>query len=116
MRKDDTNYLPITLVIIVLVIIVLGSILAFSWGGGMMGMGMMGGGGVFMFIPFLFILLLVLIVIWALERRPTQHYASYPAYQTSEDPLLVLNQRFARGEITRELYLQMKNDMMEKKG
>ncbi len=111
MKNEDTNYLPIALLIIVLVIIVLGVTAAFSWGGGMMGMM---GGGFFMFIPFLFILLLVLFVIWALDRRPTQYYASYPAYQPSEDPLLVLNQRFARGEITRDLYLQMKSDISGK--
>lgn len=111
MKNEDTNYLPIALVIMVLVIIVLGVTATFSWGGGMMGMM---GGGFFMFIPFLFILLLVLFVIWALDRRPTQYHASYPAYQPSEDPLLVLNQRFARGEITRDLYVQMKGDIVGK--
>lgn len=111
MKNEDTNYLPIALVIIVLVVIVLGVTAAFSWGGGMMGMM---GGGFFMFIPFLFILLLILFVVGALDRRPTQYYAPHTAYQPSEDPLLVLNQRFARGEITRDLYLQMKSDILGK--
>ncbi len=116
MKDDDTNYLPVAILIIILVIIVLGITASFSWGGGMMGMGMMGGGWIFMFIPFLLVLLLVLFVIGALDRRPTQYYPSHPTHQPSDDPLLMLNQRFAKGEVTRELYLQMKNDIMEKKG
>ncbi len=111
MKSDDTNFLPVAILIVILVIIVLGIIVSFSWNGGMMGMM---GGGFFMFIPFLFILLLVLFVIWALDRRPTQYYPSHPTHQPSEDPLLVLNQRFARGEITRDLYLQMKSDISGK--
>ena len=54
-------------------------------------------------------LLLIGGIAYALGWRP-QFNQTWPA-QTSQTPLEILNARYARGEITREVYDQMRQDL-----
>jgi len=83
----------------------------------MMGRGMMGGWGyptgigwgfmfAGMFVPFLFIVLLVV----------GAYFLLAPRKQTSEadTALSILNERYAKGELTREQYIEMKQHLSKK--
>lgn len=96
----------ITIVLAVLVgVILVVPVLSMSiWGFGMMGPGMMGpgvtgrgmmGGGYWPLMAFLLLAGVVLLVV-ALSRR------------TGPDPLELLKQRLAKGEVTREQYEELK--------
>lgn len=110
-------------VVLVLVLLLIGLLFIVPmfgmtmWGPMMMGRGMMGGwayptriGWGFMFagilIPFLFIVLLVVGAYLLLARRE----------QPSEvgTALNILNERYAKGEITKEQYLEMKQHLTKK--
>jgi len=105
----------ITVAVVVLIILLLG-LLA---GGGMMGAGMMGYGAYF-FSPLWGILTLVLwilvivgivlLVAWLLRRRPATARGPDTG---STNALDLLRERYARGEITREEYEQMRRDLEE---
>ena len=82
------------------------------WGWGMDGFG---GGGMFlmMIVLLLFFVGLVALVglgIWALVRSSRRGSAA--PLGTGGRALDVLQERYARGEITREQYEQMKRDLM----
>ena len=85
--------------------------------GPMMGCGMMGGWGypggigwgftfVGMLIPFLFIILVVVGAYFLLAHRGETG--------ESQRALTVLNERYAKGEITKEQYLEMKEHLAKK--
>jgi len=112
-----------TAVVLVLVLLLVGLLLIvpmfgmWMWGPTMMGGGMMGGwsyvpgwnwGFMFagMLVPLLFIILLVIGAYMLLSRQkePTE----------SEKAIVILNERYARGEITREQYLEMKENLAKK--
>ncbi len=86
-------------------------------GYGMMGGGMMGGGWLVMLIPLLAVVFLIFSLVPGLseEARPDQGYyppgGSQPPYQAPYSSLDVLSQRYARGEISRDDYLRMRNDI-----
>lgn len=72
-------------------------------------MGYFGGmAGPWMFVPILFWLLVlagIVFVVYALARRQPVGAGG------ADDPLRVLSARYARGEIDREQYLKMREDM-----
>jgi putative membrane protein len=112
----------ITIGVVLLIVLIVGAsaLIPFVWGrgigGGYMGRGMMGGfGSPFMFMGgigmILFWVLLIGGAIWfvqALGRasRPTK--ADLPSV---ESPLDILKRRYAKGEITKEQFEEMKNDL-----
>lgn len=65
----------------------------------------MWGGGVF--FALLFLLLFALCISFFLVRRPWRWYH----YYFEEDPLEILKRRYARGEITKEEYERMREDL-----
>jgi putative membrane protein len=75
------------------------------------------GFALFLFFPWLILIILFIFIWWIVRavfgwphRRYYYHYNQYPpAYQRT--PEEVLDQRYAHGEITREEYLRMKEDM-----
>ncbi len=71
----------------------------------MMSLGLL---SVFVVIAIIFLILisLVVLVVWAMRRTSSSGGAARP--QTARD---VLELRYARGEITREQYQQMKEDL-----
>lgn len=80
---------------------------------------MMLGGG--MFLGWIFLLLFLVLIggvigggIWRLNRSGgagPAHVQQRPA-APNEDPLEILRRRYARGEITREEYASMREDLM----
>jgi putative membrane protein len=102
------NLIQITIVLIVAVTglaIIFGLLGGGLTGGGMMG-GMMGFGGLFMLIPVVFVILLI----YALVDRDRPTYLAGTCYEI-ENPTQVLEHRYARGELSREDYLRMRDDL-----
>ena len=76
----------------------------------------MGWGGMFMGFLFLllllgFLALLVGLVIWAIVRGRSGRTGLERSVTQHESPLDTLHRRYARGEISREEYLAMKQDL-----
>ncbi|MDH4179550.1 MAG: SHOCT domain-containing protein [Armatimonadota bacterium] len=76
------------------------------WGPGM-GWGVMICGGA---IGLLFLIALVVLVIWLITRTSTGKPSTERPSQT---PLEILKERYARGEITEEEYLEMRDRLRE---
>ncbi len=97
-------------VVFVVLIGILPALMWGLWGGGHMhGMMGMGYGGWFMpLIPFAFLVLLVLGVYYLLKEF-TRTERAVPSH--SERTLEILKERYASGEITREEYLKMKEEL-----
>jgi len=97
MNSRDTTFIRA----VVLGVILLVPVLSMSiWGYGMMGPGMMGWGmmgGYGLLIVFLVLLGIVLLVLETVRRG-----------SSGPDPLEILKQRLARGEVTREQYEEFK--------
>jgi putative membrane protein len=108
--------------VVLLLILIVGAsmLIPFAWGrgfgGGFMGRGMMGGfGSPFMFMGglgmIIFWVLLIGAGIWfvqSLGRAPGPATANSP---TGESPLDILKRRYAKGEISKEQFEEMKRDL-----
>lgn len=107
MSKKKTDYLWLVIIIIAggIAILLIGS----PWNPFMVGMGMMGFGWGFMFlIPLAFLVLMVLGAYYLVtEFTRTNRSAS----RQNQRPLGILKERYAKGEITREQYLKMKEEL-----
>jgi len=68
---------------------------------GMMGGGMMGFGWPFMFLP----VILIIVIIFALSDR------NNVSYYDGENPMGVLERRYANGKISRNEYCRIKDDI-----
>lgn len=69
----------------------------------------MGYGG--MFIMMLIVLVLIVVVIYAVTRATQGKGDSDSLIDTREPPLEILKRRYAKGEITKEQFEQMKKDL-----
>ncbi len=77
----------------------------------MMGFGMMGGFGLIgLIINIAIIVGIVLLVVWAV-RRSSGGMNHLNQSAGTQSPREILQARYARGEITREQYQQMVNDL-----
>jgi putative membrane protein len=80
-------------------------------------MDMMGGGMTwFFFLMMLFGLLvfvgIILLAVWAIARwTGTDRLRPSPASSPPDDPLTILQRRYARGEITRDEYERIRSDL-----
>jgi len=106
-KKTDLIWLFVVLLVLIGILPVL---MWGSWGSYMPGMmGMMGYGWGFMFlIPVAF---LVLIALGAYHLITEFTRTGRPASSHGERALEILKERYAKGEITREQYLKMKEEM-----
>lgn len=95
-RSDLRNPVFPVLALLLAVALVLGAM--GLWGGGWGGAAMMGFGPLFMLVP----LLLLVALIYALTQRNEER---------KEDARDVLERRYAQGEMTREEYLQKRDDL-----
>ena len=96
--RDITIILAVVLGVILLVPVLSMSIWGYGMmGPGMMGRGMMGGRSYGLLIVFLVLLGIVLLVLETVRRG-----------SSGPDPLEILKQRLARGEVTREQYEEFK--------
>lgn len=77
-------------------------------GGGMMGFGSFGLIGLLFNLAI--IVGIVVLVVWAV-RRFTNGTSNWNQSSGSQSPREILQARYARGEITREQYQQMLNDL-----
>jgi len=96
-NKDSTLWILIALLAVVILLS----------GGGMMGFGMgsgMGFGAIIMLLFWGAIIWLIISLINATTKK---------SEETSESALNILKKRYARGEITREQYLEMEKELME---
>ncbi len=67
------------------------------------------------FIVLFVIMFLVRILFWGLFGVPRWRYMRYGWVNEPRSSQRILDDRYARGEITREQYLQMKDDLMRGK-
>ena len=119
---DWTNRDSVLKILVVAVVSIIGLVVlsGLFWGGtgyGMMGGGMMGGGWLVMLIPLLAVVFLIFSLVPGLseEAQPAQEYcppgSPQQPYQATYASLDVLSQRYARGEISRDDYLRMRDDI-----
>lgn len=81
-------------------------------GGGMMGLGGFGllGGLIGLILNLVIVIGIVVLVIWAVKRF-TSGGTSWNQPSGSQSPREILQARYARGEITRDQYQQMLQDL-----
>ncbi|MCJ7622518.1 MAG: SHOCT domain-containing protein [Anaerolineaceae bacterium] len=67
--------------------------------------------GAFFFLAF--VLLLVVFVVWLARSSASgkNRFLSHPSVRSDNSPLEILDQRYARGEIDRVQYQQIKDDL-----
>ncbi|NOX65653.1 MAG: SHOCT domain-containing protein [Chlorobi bacterium] len=71
--------------------------------------GMFGGG---MWFSWLFWIILIVVVVWAIIQFGNRNQPTNITNNTErETPLDILKKRYAKGEITKEEYERMKNDL-----
>jgi putative membrane protein len=109
-KEKDLILLFVVIAVLIVILPVLMWGLWGAWGGHMQGMGgMMGYGWGFMsLLPFAFLVLLVLGAYYLLKEFTSAERA--PPSQ-GERALAILKERYARGEITREEYMKMKEEL-----
>ncbi len=102
------RWLGLALVVAIGLMVVFGTLAMTTYGGyyGMMGSAAWPWGLLMMAVPGVFLVLLLLAALGGLEGRPTAD-----AYAATGSPVEILNQRYARGELTREDYLRIRDDL-----
>jgi len=110
---DKGKDLVVLLVVVAVLIVILPMLMWGLWGGSSMygmGGGMMGyGGGFVPLLPFAFLVLLVVGVYYLLKEVTGTESAAAPS--NGEKALEILKERYARGEITRDEYQKMKEEL-----
>lgn len=111
---DATRGLVLTMTVLILLVLLMPMLWGGMMMGGMMGPGMMGAWGtpvqpwwgVVSGIMWLLILVgLGLVVVWAVRQAAPEQT------QATREPLAILKERYARGELTREQFEQMRRDL-----
>lgn len=108
-KTNPLTWLAVALVVAIALMAVLGSWAMGTYGGyyGMMGSGSWGWAMLMMGIPAVILVVILLAALGGL-REPVAYQASAsPAQQ----PLEIVEQRYARGELTREDYLKLRDDL-----
>lgn len=107
-KRDPLTWLAAALVVAIVLMAVFGGLAMATYGGsyGMMG-GSWGWGIVMMAVPGV-VLILILIAALGGLREPL----ASPAYvYPPQNPLEILEQRYARGELARDDYLRIRDDL-----
>ena len=112
MRDNDSNQILFIIMVIVLIALVLGFV-GIAFGGGMMGFGMMGFSPFFMLFPVLFFILIVILIARAVDSGPRIYQVPQTHSPPSLDPGHVAQERYARGEISRDEFLKIIEDLRE---
>lgn len=111
-RTRTLIWLVIAFVVAVAALAIIG---ALTWSGTDNGYGMMGGGDwgwamALMVVPAILLILIIVYAIVGVEERPA--YNTQPVYvQPQPSPLEILNQRYARGEISNEEYERIRSQL-----
>lgn len=101
MSEKDLTVILIGIFLIFLVVIALGMFI-----GPTMGPGMMGYGFGWMGFGMIFWILIIVLILYFLFRRTEE-----PIRSEKERALNILKERYAKGEITKEQYLEMKKEI-----
>lgn len=108
-RRNPVAWLGIALVVALALMALLGVLTMSSYTGyGMMG-GYWGWGLLMMGAPAVFLIVILVIALGGLEDRGARPVVGYPSQDGMA--LRVLEDRYARGELTREQYIQMRADL-----
>lgn len=111
-RMSPLAWLGIALVVAIGLMVAFGTLGLTTYGGyyGMMGSGAWGWGVVMMAVPAVILIVILLAALGGLREPVTP--VSYPAYAPPpSNPMEVLEQRYARGELNREDYLRIREDL-----
>jgi len=107
----------IALVVVLIVLLLMGLFVTSAWGGGMM----VSGTGASWMISVMLIGVLVFVVLLVFlatgretVREPSYAYP-YPIRPPESNALEILDARYARGEITRDEYLRMRQDLEQRR-
>jgi putative membrane protein len=104
MAEKRNDLVAVVVIIVALAIVI--PLLAWGWMGGM---GMMGyGGGAMMLVPIAFVILIAMGVYFLLT---TMMGSRGPEIGPETKALEALKERYAKGEITKEEYLKMKEEI-----
>lgn len=113
-KMSPLGWLGIALVVAIGLMVAFGTLNMASYGGyyGMMGSGAWGWGLLMMAVPGVILIL----VLWAAlgglgERTSPTTYVPYPPAEGR--PLEILDNRYARGELSREEYQRMRDDLTQ---
>ena len=69
--------------------------------------GMNGGG--FMWLEWIFLLVMFAVIIWVVLTTINKNKNSGQIIQSNETPLEIIKKRYAKGELTKEQFEEMKN-------
>ncbi len=114
-RLSPLAWLGIALVVAFVLMGVFGALNMSTTGGyyGMMGSGGWGWAIVFMAVPGVILILVLIAVLGGLSERPA--YTTYPTYVPPPvNAVEALDQRYARGELSRDEYLRMRADLTQR--
>lgn len=102
------RWLGLALVVAIGLMVVFGTLAMTTYGGyyGMMGSTAWPWGLLMMGVPGVFLVLLLLAALGGLEGR-----SAAPTLEPSAEPLEILDQRYARGELSRDDYLRIRDDL-----
>ncbi|MCS4541512.1 MAG: SHOCT domain-containing protein [Euryarchaeota archaeon] len=103
MSEKDLTVILIGIFLIFLVVISLGMFIGSTMGPGMMGYGW---GFGWMGFGMIFWILIIVLILYFLFRRMEE-----PIRSEKERALNILKERYAKGEITKEQYLEMKKEI-----
>ncbi|HII40568.1 MAG TPA: hypothetical protein HA326_05050 [Thermoplasmata archaeon] len=108
-RMSPLTWLGVALVVAIALMVILGVLSFSTYGGyyGMMGSGSWGWALLMMGIPAVILIVILLAALGGL-REPAGYPVNVPP---SQNPLEILEQRYARGELTREDYLKIRDDL-----
>ncbi len=115
-RTNPLTWLGIALVVAIALMAIFGAITMWTWHGGYAGgdYGMMGGSNwgwaaVMMVVPAV-ILVVLLVAVLVGTREPVATGTPAP----TSSPLEILDARYARNEVSRDDYLRIRSDLMER--
>ncbi len=109
-KMSPLLWLGVALVVAIALMVLLGLLSVSSYGGyyGMMGSGSWGWALLMMGIPAVVLIVILLIALGGLrEPAVPPNYGAPPPH-----PLQILEARYARGELTREDYLRIRDDLI----
>lgn len=113
MTEGKTSALVWLVVGLVISVVLVGILAASSYSQSDGDYGMMGGWGAgmaFMAVPAIILIVIALIVVGEIGERPG--YNTYPVYVPPQpNPLDILDQRYARGDISSDEYYRMKAEL-----
>ncbi len=107
-EKSNWYIVLAAVVVVAIVLVVIVSLSQDTTRYGMMRGGAAGFGWLFMFVP----ITLIIVIVYALMDRDRGPYCQSSNYG-SENSIQIVERRYANGEISREQYIQMKEDLLK---